>query len=92
MRQAQEEFRQVTDPVAIWLARKTVETPEAMVSKDELLQAYNADGERLDRSPMTPTAFGLAIHRLRPLLQEGQRAWKGQPKARVWIGLGLKSA
>jgi P4 family phage/plasmid primase-like protien len=43
MRQASEEFRQTTDPLAVWLERYTVEHPDAMIAKDALVQAYNAD-------------------------------------------------
>jgi putative DNA primase/helicase len=90
MRQAAEEFRQTTDPLAVWLDRMTIEHPDAMVSKDSLVQAYNADCGRAGRPWMAKNAFGRALWRLRPHIEEAQRTWHGQEKVWVWVGLGLK--
>jgi hypothetical protein len=42
----EEEFRQTTDPLAVWLERSTVEGPEAWVAKDDPLNAYNPEGTK----------------------------------------------
>jgi hypothetical protein len=42
----EEEFRQTTDPLAVWLERSTVEGPEAWVAKDDPLNAYNPEGAK----------------------------------------------
>jgi putative DNA primase/helicase len=90
MRQAAEEFRQITDPLAVWLERRTLEHPDAMVSKDALFRAYNQDCDRASHPWMSKNAFGRALARLRPGLIEAQRTWEGRPQVWVWLGLGLK--
>jgi putative DNA primase/helicase len=90
MRQAAEEFRQTTDPLAVWLDRNTVEHQDAMISKDALVQAYNADGDRAGRPRVSSNGFGRALRRLRPRLEEAQRTWEGRPQVWVWLGLGLR--
>jgi P4 family phage/plasmid primase-like protien len=90
MRQAAEEFRETTDPLAGWLDRMTTEHPDAMVSKDTLVQAYNADCDRAGKPRVTKNAFGRALRRLRPQLEEAQRTWEGRDHTWVWRGLGLK--
>ena len=91
MRRSWDEFRETTNPLAVWLGRMTVEHSEAMVTKGALLQAYNIDCERSGRPLMTKTAFGLAIRRLRPHLQDAQRTVEGRKQAWVWLGIGLKA-
>jgi P4 family phage/plasmid primase-like protien len=49
MRQAAAEFRQITDPLGVWLDRTTIEHPDAMISKEALVQAYNADCDQEGR-------------------------------------------
>ena len=86
---AAEEFRAVTDPLAVWLDRATMEHPEMQVSRQGLLRAYNDESKREGRPPTTEQAFGRAIRRLRPGLKEAQRRVAGD-LTRVWLGLGLK--
>lgn len=88
MRAAADEFRETTDPVAIWLDQATVEIPDALVSKAALLSAYNAAAERNSRPRLTATAFGLAMKRLRPHLTDAQRIIADRVQW-VWLGLGL---
>lgn len=88
MREAWAEFRQTTDPVATWLDWATVERADAMVLKRDLLGAYNVQAEREGRVPLTKTAFGLAVKRLRPNVSEAQRTIGGSVQW-VWLGLGL---
>ena len=90
MSAAGEEFRKVTDPLAVWLDNWTVQKSDVLVPKDDLLAAYNAKAEAAGRPPMTATAFGLALGRLRPNLEEAQRTVAGKLKW-VWLGLGLLS-
>ncbi len=51
MQKAWEEFRQTTDPLAVWLDRITVEGPGAWVGKDGLLNACNREGEGQQAEP-----------------------------------------
>lgn len=90
MSAAGEEFRKVTDPLAVWLDNWTVQKSDVLVPKDDLLTAYNAKAEAAGRPPMTATAFGLALGRLRPNLEEAQRTVAGKLRW-VWLGLGLLS-
>jgi P4 family phage/plasmid primase-like protien len=90
VRQAAEEFRATTDPLAVWLDRETIEHPHSMIAKDALAQAYNADCDRVGRPRVTKNAFGRALGRLRPHIDDAQRTWGDQQKTWVWVGLGLK--
>lgn len=92
MRQAREEFRQATDPLAIWLEKNILEHPDAFVSKEALWVAYNTACERDGRPRLTQQAFGRALKRLRPALQDGQRAIAGKEKTWAWLGIGLKTS
>jgi hypothetical protein len=87
--EAGKEFVQLTDPVAAWLDRETTKHEEAAVPKRDLHQAYNDDAIRNGRSPITATAFGLAIKRVVPGLQDGQRIIKRERRW-VWVGLGFR--
>jgi len=92
LQQAAEEFRQTTDPLAVWLERHTIEYPEAIIAKDALVQAYNADCDQVGRPRMSKNAFGRALRRVRPRLEEAHRFWEGREQVWVWRGLGLKGA
>ena len=59
------------------------------VSKDALLDAYNAAGRRDGRPAMPMTAMTQALARLRPSAQVAQRLIAGK-MTRVWLGIGLK--
>jgi hypothetical protein len=87
--EAGREFVQLTDPVAAWLERETTKHEEAIVAKSALLQAYNDDAIRNGRSPITATAFGLAIKRVVPELKDGQRTMDGERRW-VWVGLAFR--
>jgi hypothetical protein len=89
MRAAWYEFRSATDPLAVWLDRATHEDTEAMVTKRQLIDSYNSAAKWDGNPPMTETAFGLAVKRLRPNIQDGQRTLNGK-RERVWLGLGLE--
>jgi putative DNA primase/helicase len=83
------EFRKATDPVAVWLDSSTIEGSDVFVGKKALLIAYNGAAEAAGRPQMTATAFGLALRRLRPNLEDGQRTVAGRLEW-VWLGLGLR--
>lgn len=89
MKEAWDEFRATTDPLAVWLSETTIENSNAMVSKRYLIAAYNQDAERRGQPRMTDTGFGLALRRLRPNIQEAQRTVVGKVTW-VWLGIGLK--
>ena len=88
MRSAWNEFREITDPVAVWVDGSTVEESDAMVSKRNLLNAYNTVARSEQRPTMTPMAFGQALKRLRPCIEEAQRVIEGE-RAWVWLGIQL---
>jgi putative DNA primase/helicase len=90
MRAAWAEFRQVTDPVAVWLDQRTVDEPEAVTAKGELLRAYNEDTKQDGRPNETQTAFGKAVRRARPGLKDAQRTIGGRVQW-CWVGLGLRA-
>ena len=88
MSAARDEFRRATDPLAVWMDSCTLEQSDVFVTKKDLLTAYNVKAEITGRPPMTATAFGLALRRLRPNLKDGQRTVKGKVEW-GWLGLGL---
>ena len=90
MRAAWEEFRQMTDPLAVWLENFTVEHPAVFVAKHDLQAQYNQHCEKSGRAGMTNQAFGRAFRRLKPHIEAGQREVNGEPKTWVWLGLGLR--
>lgn len=90
VRDAFAEFQAVTDPLAVWLDRYTVDDPEAIIPRKTLRIAYNAHLERSGRPPATERAFGLAVKKLRPDVHDKQRMVGGKLQ---WchIGIGLSS-
>jgi len=88
MKAAHREFEELTDPVLAWLNAKVVEASSAFVSKAELLGAYNRDAERTGRPTETPHAFGRAVKRWRPEIDEAKRTIADE-RAKVWLGIGL---
>lgn len=88
MQAAATECRAIADPLAMWLETSTVERPDACVSKQALLAAYNAAGNWEGRPAKTATALGRALGRLRPGLESAQRTVDGRLQW-VWVGLEL---
>ena len=64
-----DEFRQTTDPFAVWLDRNTVLEPDALIPADRLWRDYNRDCGRKAVRPISKTAFGRAIAQLRPTVE-----------------------
>jgi P4 family phage/plasmid primase-like protien len=89
MKAAWDEFRATTDPLAIWLSEATIESPDIFAAKRDLITAYNREAGRKGQPRMSDTAFGTALRRLRPNLQDGQRTISGKLPW-VWLGIGLK--
>jgi putative DNA primase/helicase len=89
-RAALAEFREVTDPVAVWLDRQTVSHANASISKRDLQTAYNLACEHDGRPPMTKQAFGRAVKKHRPDIEEAQRT-VGLGLQWFYVGLGLKA-
>lgn len=88
---AHEEFRETTDPLAVWLNHNTVEGPEMSVPKGELREAYAKSCEKQGRTPPNKTEFGRALKRLRPDLREGQRVIGGRKGVECYLGIGLRT-
>lgn len=80
------EFHATTDPLAVWIERWTVDSPQASVAMSVLIKAYNADCHRNGRPPLAKQAFGRALRRVRPNVDEGQRLVSGR---RQWCYLGI---
>ena len=88
MREAWQEFRNATDPLAVWLDQATIELPTAMVSKGDLMAMFNKHLTDSGKPPMTRMAFGLALKRTRPQITEAQRTLKGRLQ---WVYQGIGS-
>ena len=82
------EFREMTDPLAAWLDHHTSLAPERMVTKKDLLIAFNGKAEASGRPPMTPKAFYAGVKRLRPTIREAQRTVREGVKD-VFLGITL---
>ena len=87
IRRAMDEFRQTTDPVAVWLDRNTVLEPDALIPADRLWQDYNQDCMAKGRPTVSKTALGRAIAQLRPTIEKRQRTVNGR-LSWCYVGLG----
>jgi len=88
IRRAMDEFRQTTDPLAVWLDRHTVLEPDALIPADQLWQDYNQDCVTRGRPTMSKTGLGRAIAQLRPTIEKRQRTINGKLS---WCYLGIGS-
>ncbi len=86
-RRAMDEFRQTTDPVAVWLDRHTVVEPDAVIPADPLWQDYNQDCVAKGRPTVSKTALGRAIAQLRPTVEKRQRTINGR-LSWCYVGIG----
>jgi P4 family phage/plasmid primase-like protien len=87
MRRATDEFRQTTDPLAVWLDRTTGLEPEALIPSDQLWRDYNRDCIAKGRPTVSKTALGIAIAQLRPSVEKRQRTINGT-LAWCYVGIG----
>lgn len=90
-RQALDEFRQATDPLAVWLDRNTVTTGDVVVPCDLLVRQFNLECERRGRPTITKQAMGRSIAQLRPGVKRLQRTVSSE-LCWCYVGLGLLSA
>jgi len=90
MRAAWEEFQAMTDPVSVFLAQQTIVAANAWVTKADLLGAYNTDCDKHGRAGLTARAFGLALKRAMPKVEETQKT-RGDRRVWCYTGIGLKS-
>jgi len=81
-------FHATTDPLAVWLDRYTIDDPDCFVSQQALRVAYNATMERNGRPAMTKTAFGTALRKLRPNIEDRQRTVARKVQW-CYIGIGM---
>ncbi|HTR34919.1 MAG TPA: phage/plasmid primase, P4 family [Bryobacteraceae bacterium] len=86
-RRAMDEFRQTTDPLAVWLDRHTVLEPDARIPAVQLWQDYNADCVAKGRPTLSKTALGRAIAQLRPTVEKRQRTVNGK-LSWCYVGIG----
>ena len=91
MAESFEEFRQVTDPIAIWLDRTTELIPDGVVAKGVLYGLYRRWAESQNQPVLTPRTFGVSLKELRPTIRESQRRLEDK-RSEVWLGLELKCA
>lgn len=89
MRHAWQEFREMTDPLAVWLDQHTRPAADKVIAKDDLLRAYNAACRAAQRPTMTSTAFSLAFKRLKPDVGTRQRTIDGK-LCWVWTGIAKR--
>jgi putative DNA primase/helicase len=87
-RRAMDEFRQATDPLAVWLDRHTVLHPDAVIPQDRLYREYGRNCSDAGRPTISKTAFGRAMKKLRPTIGDYQRTVNGM-LAWCYIGIGL---
>lgn len=84
------EFRETTDPFAVWLDRATIAKPDALVVKDALFKAYRVVCLQGGITPPSTKSFGAGLRRLRPDVKEGCRL-VGDQYVWCWLGIGLAS-
>lgn len=89
MREAKQEFRELTDPLAIWLERNCSLGSNGFVEKSKLLSEYNKDNQKHKRPTMTQHAFTKAIKRLYPTLDEKQKQLGINRREWCWFGIRL---
>lgn len=76
-RRATDEFRQATDPIAVWLDRKTTQISDAVTPQDQLHREYCRSCADAGRPTISKTAFGRAMKKLRPNVTDYQRTVNG---------------
>jgi putative DNA primase/helicase len=90
MREAMNDFKTATDPLSVWLDKNTVMLPTASVPKHDLMAAFNKHLVDSGKAPMTNMAFGLAVRRARPGLEDKQRIIRGRLQW-AYLGIGLRT-
>jgi len=83
------EYRKVTDFLGTWIEEKTITAPELVTSQEGLHTGYNRACIEDGRPILTKQAFGRALARLQPGIQEAQRTIDGR-RQWVYIGIGMR--
>jgi putative DNA primase/helicase len=83
---AMDEFRQATDPLAVWLDRKTMLLPEVATPQDRLYREYCRSCADAGRPAVTKTGFGRSMKKLRPTVADYQRTVNG---VLTWCYVGI---
>lgn len=84
-----DEFRQATDPLAVWLDRKTILHSDAVTPQDQLHREYYRNCADVGRPAITKAAFGHAMKKLRPTVTDYQRTVNGVVS---WCYIGISHA
>ncbi len=87
-RKAIDEFRQATDPLAVWLDRNTILHPDGVIPADRLWDEYNRECVAKGRPTISKNALGRAIVQLRPAVEKRQRTVNGA-LAWCYVGIGM---
>jgi len=82
------EFREMTDPLAVWLEGNTTIDSESHVVKDELRKAYNRHATNAGYPTLSVHAFTKSLRRIRPSLGEKKKS-QGNTRKPCWTGIGL---
>jgi putative DNA primase/helicase len=90
MADAAAEFRQTTDPLAVWLEQELVRGPGLYVVGRDLAAAYARECTSHDRDILSEETFGRELRKHIPGLKGGQKTIGGERK-RVWLGIALRS-
>jgi P4 family phage/plasmid primase-like protien len=83
---ATDEFRQATDPLAVWLDRNTVLHADAVTPQDQLYREYCRNCADGGRPTISKTAFGRAMKKLRSTVTDYQRTVNG---VMSWCYVGI---
>lgn len=83
---ATDEFRQATDPLAVWLDRNTTLHPDAVTPQDQLYREYCRNCADACRPTISKTAFGRAMKKLRSTVTDYQRTVNG---VMSWCYIGI---
>lgn len=87
-KRATDEFRHATDPLAVWLDRRTVLNPDAVTPQDQLYREFCRDCAAAGNPTISKTAFGRTMKKLRPTVTDLQRTVNHRI-AWCYVGIGL---
>jgi hypothetical protein len=89
MKAAFNDFRRVSDPLAIWLDQNVRHLPDGFIIKRGLIDGHNAECVAGHRALMSDKAFGEALRRALPSVKNAQRKIGGQVRE-VYVGIAWK--
>lgn len=91
MRETHGEFRQATDPFAVWADDVLEEHPDALLSCSDARKAYNRRAKQEGWPTMTTMKFGQRMREAFAEIERKQRTWNGDPKTYCYVGIGFSS-